>query len=81
MVDKQNRKHQDKLVAEERMQIAKVTRERSLEDKSKKSVLQLFRWDLIREHRAEEYDKAWAIRKNSEKMQYWVRIIKARALI
>ena len=60
---------------------AKRTRERSQEDKIKLGVLKLVKWDLIREHRREKYETAYKIRNFSQKMQYFIKLIKTHKII
>ena len=52
-----------------------------LEEKIKLTVLRLHKWDLIREHRVEQYEGAYKIRSFSEKMQYIVKLAKTREIL
>ena len=52
-----------------------------MEQRIKLSALRLCKWDLIREHRLEQYEGAYQIRNFSEKMQYIVKLAKTRAII
>ena len=68
-------KQTDLVIKKARQVVAKQIRDKNLENKAKNSVLQLHRWDLIREKKSEATTHALEVKKESLKLRQWAKFV------